>query len=169
MKHKTGFTLVEMLAVVIIIGILTSVALPQYRRAVKRAQIVEVEHMLRVIYDSSERLAAFRGYKDYKAMAKAMATAGGTVTFDQLDMIDTTKMPCELNSNKTTMTCKGFSYYMVSDDIVAEKSTKEGVVMFRFYREDVPYLRCIVDDNRESSPKVCDSYGVEVMEGYMDK
>lgn len=165
MKYKTGFTLVEMLAVVIIIGILTSVALPQYRRAVKRAQIVEVEHMLRVIYDSSERLAAFRGYKDYKAMA----AAGGTVTFDQLDMIDTTKMPCELDSTKKTMTCKGFSYYMVSDDIVAEKSTKEGVVMFRFYREDVPYLRCIVDDNRESSLKVCDSYGVEVMEGYMDK
>ena len=38
---KQGFTLMEMLVTVIILGILASVSLPQYRRAVNRARLAE--------------------------------------------------------------------------------------------------------------------------------
>ena len=41
MKNKKGFTLVEILTVVIIIGILSALALPQYRRVVERARATE--------------------------------------------------------------------------------------------------------------------------------
>ena len=45
--NKKGFTLIEILVVVLIIGILASIALPQYRRAVTKAKVASVLPLLR--------------------------------------------------------------------------------------------------------------------------
>lgn len=42
MSGKKGFTLMEMMVVIIILGILSAFAFPSYRRAVERMRIVEV-------------------------------------------------------------------------------------------------------------------------------
>lgn len=56
--NKSGFTLTEVLAVVLIIGILTSIALPQYNRSVARADAMTALVSLRSIYDSAKRYKA---------------------------------------------------------------------------------------------------------------
>ena len=56
--NKSGFTLTELLTVVLIIGILTSIALPQYRRSVARADAMEALVNLRTLFDSAKRYKA---------------------------------------------------------------------------------------------------------------
>ena len=52
--NKQAFTLIELLVVVLIIGILAAVALPQYQRAVKKAQYAQLLVTGRAIADAEE-------------------------------------------------------------------------------------------------------------------
>ncbi len=58
MKHEQGFTLLELLMVVIIIAILASIALPQYFRVTDRARTVQVIQLLASIRGSELRFKA---------------------------------------------------------------------------------------------------------------
>lgn len=54
-KEKKAFTLIELLAVVLIIGVLSSIAVPQYRRSLERSRVAEVLEMLPALHDSWQR------------------------------------------------------------------------------------------------------------------
>ena len=156
MKNKLGFTLVEMLAVVLIIGILTVVAVPQYRRAIQKAEATEAMHMLRVIYDSSERLAVTLGYRNFQAMR---AAGDSRANFSRMDMFDPESMPCTFDSGN--MICGNYEYHLEDTHIEATKITgTRAQTQFRLYRGDVPRLTCI--DLGEVG--ACDIYNVPVDE-----
>lgn len=111
---KRGFTLVELLAVVLIVAILTGVGVPQYRKAVDKARVTEAEAMLRTLYDASERLAGEFGYRSYVELVNQKGEAGYSV--ERFDRFDASRLPagCTLGSGGVSVTgvlnCSRFLY-----------------------------------------------------------
>ena len=61
-RNYKGFTLLEMLVVVLIIGILAGIALPQYSKAVEKAKLAEVLINIKAIEDSVNRYLLANGF-----------------------------------------------------------------------------------------------------------
>ena len=75
---KQGFTLVELLVVVLIIGVLASVALPVYERAVNKARVTEVYVYMRA-FDTKMRLYLLENPgtdNDYSVLGKVRSVYG---------------------------------------------------------------------------------------------
>ena len=62
MKSNQAFTLIELLVVVLIIGILTAVALPQYTRAVDKARYIQVMVLGDKIIEAGKLFFTENGY-----------------------------------------------------------------------------------------------------------
>ncbi|MGB9561235.1 MAG: type IV pilin protein, partial [bacterium] len=52
-RNSKGFTLIELMIVVVIIGILAALAIPRFMEASKKAKITEARNVLKQIYTVS--------------------------------------------------------------------------------------------------------------------
>lgn len=60
-KAKKGFTLIEMLVVVLVIGTLAAIAVPQYKKAVLRSRAAEVWSLLPTLRSAAEEYCLANG------------------------------------------------------------------------------------------------------------
>lgn len=78
-RNINGFTLIEMLITIIIIGILASIALPLYQKSMEKARVAKILPVLKTLYNAEQDY-----YLQYRKYPK---------TFDDLGL----KMHCEPN------------------------------------------------------------------------
>ncbi len=82
---KSGFTLIEVLTVVLIIGVLTSIALPNYTRSIERARAVEAMTGLKSLNDAVYAYAAGRSGSNTcpDSFTKLVVSYPGTLSADK--------------------------------------------------------------------------------------
>ncbi len=108
--NKKAFTLLELLAVISIIGVLTAIALPQYHKVVEKAQFTKAEVMAKALYDSCERMVSEWGVDSYGAISGFSAKD----RFHRLDIIPTDEYPDVLpkgfTAGETNISGAGFLF-----------------------------------------------------------
>ena len=179
---KKGFTLVEVLAVVLIIGILTVIALPQYRNITERAKIQGAITRLRIIFDASERLAAANGYKNFSSFARAKqaeykeAGKGNYPFFQKMGIFDDDEFShCDKLNATISLSCKEevFTVAPQTGDygyVEMYHSGKVGtdfanLLSIKLYRTNPPRLTCGKYNNSGDQSgairKKCEIYGID--------
>ena len=66
MRNKLGFTLIEILVVVLIIGILAGIAMPQYTRAVEKAKVAQALITLKYMRDRGQEFELTHDMDNYE-------------------------------------------------------------------------------------------------------
>ncbi len=84
-RNSKGFTLIEMLVVVLIIGILAAIALPQYRVVVTKAKVASILPMMRHWSDALQE--RFLIYENYCKVPNSAGDCTEIVTMSDLGVI----------------------------------------------------------------------------------
>lgn len=167
--NNRGFTLVEVLSVVIIIGVLTAVAVPQYQNAIKKSRAAEAQVMLKSLYDSSERLAAEFGYDDYSQLR---ASGVSNIGIARLDMFGSaeggTALPAGYSLSGEILSGPSFDYKLVSASggryLAAQSKNGNFDGSLILFDRDTHSLYCQAA-NPNVEDNACDVWGMETTRG----
>ncbi len=99
--NKKGFTLIELMIVVVIIGILAALAIPRFMRSTTKAKQSEAKQLLKQIY-TMER--AYRQEFDTYVYNEAQI-AGGSFPLIGVDIGASARYTYTLASTQNTFTC----------------------------------------------------------------
>ena len=87
LKNKQGFTLLELLVVVLIIGILAGIALPQYRLSIEKSKAAEALSLITPLKQAVDMYVLTHGYQNIELVGK-MGGDGGDLDIDIESVMD---------------------------------------------------------------------------------
>jgi prepilin-type N-terminal cleavage/methylation domain-containing protein len=100
-RSQKGFTLIELMIVVVIIGILAALAIPRFMRATTKSKQSEAKQILKQIYVMQR---AYRQEKDTYTANGASASAGGTFATLGVDIMSTARYTYAITADSTSFT-----------------------------------------------------------------
>jgi prepilin-type N-terminal cleavage/methylation domain-containing protein len=121
--HKTqkGFTLIELMIVVVIIGILAALAIPRFMRATTKAKQSEAKTLLKQIYTMQQTYKQANDTYWINAVASALApTAFAPIG---IEVGPTARYAYALVGDATTFTCTATSVADLDDDGIMDSWT----------------------------------------------
>ena len=131
---KNGFTLIELMVVVVIVAIFAAIAIPSYQAYIRRAETSKAQQELKRIATLLERHKARNfSYKGFDLSAQTLSTPR-TYSFELKDGTDTTKL---LNATDagghtwvlkaTTTDAKNYNYLITSTGIRCRNLTAANI------------------------------------------
>lgn len=174
MKNTKAFTLIELLVVVLIIGILASVALPQYQKVVERSRATQAVAMLRSLKPAFEEYYLANGtwpnkfeevsldVTHMKGNVAYIATSGGNVK----DTLSDDDWSLQIQTD----TPSSGAYYLVSMGRISGPY-KGAALMLRLYTTALPESESQITCHERTTAssfifsKPAGSYCAKIMKG----
>ena len=131
---KNGFTLIELMVVVVIVAIFAAIAIPSYQAYVRRAEASKAQQEMQKNAASLERHKARNfSYKGFDLSAQTISTPR-TYSFELKDAADTSKLLTATDASgrswvlkATTTDAKNFNYLLTSSGIRCKNTTAANV------------------------------------------
>jgi len=147
-SSQSGFTLIEILIVVLIIGILAALAMPQYMRAVERSRMTEAVTLLDAIAKAQQRnyMSTNTFSTNFSTLDVAPQGATGDTYYTQGDPIS------GVNSNGFAITLYDGDYDEGYAEAIRYNYNKEmlyNYTLVRFYLSE--YVTCESDEENGQS------------------
>ncbi len=132
--NKNGFTLIELMVVVVIVAIFAAIAIPSYQAYIRRAETSKAQQELKRIATLLERHKARNfSYKGFDLSAQTLSTPR-TYSFELKDGTDTTKLLNATNAGghtwvlkATTTDAKNYNYLITSTGIRCRNLTAANI------------------------------------------
>lgn len=152
---KKGFTLMEVLTVVIIVGVLASLAIPSYRKVIERSRFTKAQVMAKSLHDSCERLVSEYGVEEYQSLP------ANVKTLSRLDIGSQELLPTgfTIDTNNNAIVGAGFAYTLMTEpscSVTIDKIENGSSVLTISY--DGEHMVC------SGNEELCDIYGVDYAE-----
>ncbi|MBO4707057.1 MAG: prepilin-type N-terminal cleavage/methylation domain-containing protein [Elusimicrobiaceae bacterium] len=151
--NKNGFTLMELLVVVIIIGGLAAMTYPAYRTSVEHARASEAVNMVATIQAAQQK--HFINYDEYGDIFKDINDF-----VPSIEDFDDTRDSFSTDYFEYTL---GRTYYEKTCVEARRVGAATGYKIIGCYADN--FIRCKIDNNSEDGKKICSSLTDRPMEG----
>ena len=149
--NKKGFSLLELLTVITIVGILSSVALPQYRKVMEKARFTKAQAMAKSLHDSCERMMA-----EFDTNVWLDLIYEKNRTISNLDVVGPDVLPRGYSSiEPDKVRGKGYEFRLIGACNVAVHKY-EGSYKVKFTYTGKDYVTCTNMDDDDG----CEIYGL---------